>query len=221
MIWICTVCKGKVYPVQQDKGYNIYSSLSNIRSAISHKIHRNLFVTWVIIALFEIAQLQDGPPPPPPPHTLQKKKKKCIHTKIYVLYRKIKMFNYNNPPLSCRGQITLSNIDKICPLAITSQISLISMHAPSLVKIPWHLLKLSSGNENMGMNWADNSVKICPLAIPNQISTISMHIPSLVKIHRCLLKLSSGNEIRLNRRPEGCTTDRRTDGQTHVRPTTP
>ena len=52
--------------------------------------------------------------------------------------------------------MTLSNIDKICPLAI----SFISMHEPSLVKTPWHLLKLSSGNENMGVARADNSVQI-------------------------------------------------------------
>ena len=72
-----------------------------------------------------------------------------------------------------------------------------SMHIASLVKIPCYLLELSSGNEKMGVSWADYSVKfdeICPLAIPNQISTISMHIPSLVKIHWCLLKLSSRNE---------------------------
>ena len=35
-----------------------------------------------------------------------------------------------------------------------------SMHIASLVKIPCYLLKLSSGNENMGMSWAGNSVKI-------------------------------------------------------------
>ena len=34
------------------------------------------------------------------------------------------------------------------------------MHIASLVKIPCYLLKLSSGNENMGISWADNSVKI-------------------------------------------------------------
>ena len=51
-------------------------------------------------------------------------------------------------------------IDEICPLAIPNQISLMSMHIASLVKIPCYLLKLSSGNENMGMSWADNSVQI-------------------------------------------------------------
>ena len=34
------------------------------------------------------------------------------------------MLKYNMLPLSCRGQITQSNIDKICPLAIPNQISL-------------------------------------------------------------------------------------------------
>ena len=71
----------------------------------------------------------------------------------------IKTLNYNTPPLSCRGQITLSNIDEICPLAIPNQISLILMHVPSLVKFSWHLLKLSSGNENISVSRADNSIK--------------------------------------------------------------
>ena len=47
---------------------------------------------------------------------------------------------------ACLGQITPSKIDEICPLAITNQISTISMHMLSLVKIHWCLLKLSSGN---------------------------------------------------------------------------
>ena len=99
---------------------------------------------------------------------------------------------------ACIGQITPSKFDEICPLAISNQISTISMHMPSLLKIHWCLLKLSSGNENMGVSWTDNSVRfneICPLAVPNQISTISVHIPNLVKIHWCLLELSSRNEI--------------------------
>ena len=48
---------------------------------------------------------------------------------------------------ACLGQITPSKIDEICPLAIPNQISTISMPTPSLVKIHWCLLKLSSGNE--------------------------------------------------------------------------
>ena len=98
------------------------------------------------------------------------------------------------------GQITLSKIDKICLSAILKQISIISMHTPSLVKIYWYLLKLSSGNENMDLSWADMSTlskidKICPLTIRNQISTISTHTLSWVKIHWYFFKLSSGNKI--------------------------
>ena len=75
--------------------------------------------------------------------------------------------------------------------------SLLSIHIASLVKIPCYLLKLSSGNKNMGVSQADNSVNIlrfCPLAIPNQISLMSMHIASLMKIPCYLLKLSARNE---------------------------
>ena len=50
--------------------------------------------------------------------------------------------------------------DEICPLAIPNQISLMSMHKASVVKIPCYLLKLSSRNENMGVSLADNSIKI-------------------------------------------------------------
>ena len=49
---------------------------------------------------------------------------------------------------------------EICQLAIPKQISLISMHIASLVKIPCYLLKSSSRNENMGVSQADNSIKI-------------------------------------------------------------
>ena len=59
------------------------------------------------------------------------------------------MLNYNTPPLLCHGQITLSDTDKICPLA-----------TPNQTKIHQHLLKLSSGNKNMGMSFSDNSFKI-------------------------------------------------------------
>ena len=50
------------------------------------------------------------------------------------------------------GQITLSKIDEICPLAIPNQISTISIHIPSLVKIHC-LLKSSSGNEKRTDRW--------------------------------------------------------------------
>ena len=98
---------------------------------------------------------------------------------------------------ACLGQITPKKFDKICPLAFPNQISLMSIHIASLVKIPCYLLKLSSGNKNMGVSRADNSVKfdeICPLAIPNQISLMSMNIASLMEIPCYLLRLSSGNE---------------------------
>ena len=94
------------------------------------------------------------------------------------------------------GRLTLSHIDEICPLAIPSHISTISMHITSYVKINWDLLKLLSWKENMNVSLADNSVKIdkiWPLAIPKQI-TIWMHTPSFLKIHWHLLKLWSRNE---------------------------
>ena len=58
----------------------------------------------------------------------------------------------NNPKPdldNINGQITILN-----------QILIISMHIASLVKRPCYLLKLLSGNENMGVPQADNSVKI-------------------------------------------------------------
>ena len=45
-------------------------------------------------------------------------------------------------------------------IRILNQILIISMHIASLVKRPCYLLKLSFGNENMGMSRAHNSVKI-------------------------------------------------------------
>ena len=59
----------------------------------------------------------------------------------------------------CRGQIIVK-IDEICRLAILNQIHLISMHLSSFVKIHWKsILKLPSGNENMDVSRADNSVE--------------------------------------------------------------
>ena len=126
----------------------------------------------------------------------------------------IKTLNYNTMPSSYHGQITLSNIEEICPLAIPNQISFISMHVPGLVKIHWCLLKLSSGNENMGVSRATNPVKIwrnLPISIPNQISTLSKHIPNLVKIHWCLLKISLGNKIQTDVQLEDGRLDEWTD----------
>ena len=97
---------------------------------------------------------------------------------------------------------TPSKLDKIYPFAIPNQISTISMYIPSLVKIHWCLLKLSSRNEKwacLGRIRPSKFDELGLLAIPNQISTISMHIPELVKIHWSLLKLSSGKEIQMDR----------------------
>ena len=44
------------------------------------------------------------------------------------------------------------------PICNSNQIATISMHITSLVKIHWHLLKLSSQNENTDVWRADNSV---------------------------------------------------------------
>ena len=45
-------------------------------------------------------------------------------------------------------------------ITILNQILIISMHIANLVKRPCYLLRLSYGNENMGVSRADNSVKI-------------------------------------------------------------
>ena len=116
---------------------------------------------------------------------------------------------------ACLGQITPSKIHEICPLAIANQISTISMHIPSLVKILSCVLKLWSYSPEtkiwqlLGQITLSKIDEICPLAIANQISKISMHIPSLVKIHWCLLKLSSGNEKRTDGQTDGLTDDQR------------
>ena len=70
------------------------------------------------------------------------------------------------------------------------------MHIASLVKIPCYLLKLSSGNDNIGVSQADNSIKIWQ-NLPNSNSIpdlLNVNIASLVKIPCYLLKLSSRNE---------------------------
>ena len=79
----------------------------------------------------------------------------------------------------CRRQMTLSKIDEICPLAIPNQISTISMHEQSLLKIHWYVLKLSSGNEKSDVSWAVNSIKNWrKLAISNpkpELHNINVH----------------------------------------------
>ena len=79
----------------------------------------------------------------------------------------------------CCGQITQSTIDKICPLAIPKQISTISMHISSLVKII-DIYKSYRTKMKIQMCHGQTTLpkidKICPSAIANQIFTISMHI---------------------------------------------
>ena len=105
----------------------------------------------------------------------------------HASHNDIKMWNDNTSPVLCSGQINMSKIDEVCPLAIPNQISTILVHISSLVKIHWYC------PETKIQTWrADNFVQNCPLAIPN--STISVHKPSLVKICWYLLKLSFGNE---------------------------
>ena len=93
-------------------------------------------------------------------------------------------------------QITLSKIDKVCPLAIPNQIPTISMHIPSLVKIHWYLLKYKKILICLWQITLSKIDKVCPLAIPNQIPTISMHIPSLAKIHWYLLVIIQKQKYR-------------------------
>ena len=65
------------------------------------------------------------------------------------------------------GQIALSKMDNICLLAIPKQMSTISMHIPSLVKIHKYILKLSSRNKKktwmcQGQKTLSKSEAICP-----------------------------------------------------------
>ena len=107
--------------------------------------------------------------------------------------------------------------DEICPLAIPNQISLMSMHTASLVKIPCNLLKLPSGNENMGMSRADNSVKIwrnLPISNPKpDLQNINAHTKF------CVNPLTFTQVIIRKWKTDGRTYVRRMDGQTHGRPT--
>ena len=109
-------------------------------------------------------------------------------------------------------QTTQSKIEEICPLAIPNQISTISMHihVPSLVKIHWHLPKLLSGNKNMDMLWADNSVKDwgnLPLSNPKpDLLNINAH----TKFSENLLIFT----LIVRKQKYECTYERWMDGQT-------
>ena len=97
------------------------------------------------------------------------------------------------------------------PISNPKQISLISMYVPILVKITWHLLQLSSENENMSR--ADNSVKIWRnLPISNPKSDLHN-----INAHTKLNPLMFTQVIIRKRNADGRTTDGRTDGQTDGR----
>ena len=71
------------------------------------------------------------------------------------------------------------------------------MHLASLVKRLCYLLKLLSGNENMGVSQADNSVNIWQKFANSKTDLLNVNAYSkfnLVKIPCHLLKLSSGNK---------------------------
>ena len=91
------------------------------------------------------------------------------------------------------------------------------MHIASLVKIPCYLLKVSSGNENMGVSRADNSVKIW------RNLHISNPKPDLYNINAHTKfgdnPLMFTQVIIRKRKTDGRMYDGRTDGQIHGRPT--
>ena len=74
------------------------------------------------------------------------------------------MWNDNTRPLLCHGEITLSNIDEMYPVAIPNQTSTISMHK---YQVGWKsteiyyiiVLKIIALKWKYGMPQADNSVK--------------------------------------------------------------
>ena len=77
---------------------------------------------------------------------------------MYESYRCENVWKENDRGTDNNPKPDLENING--QITILNQILMISMHIASLVKRPCYLLKLSSGNENMGVSWADNSVKI-------------------------------------------------------------
>ena len=86
------------------------------------------------------------------------------------------------------------------------------MHVPSLVTIPCHLNKLSSGNENMGVSRADYSVKIwwnLPFSNPK---------PYQCTYQVCWKSIDVYSRYHPETKYNG-RTDWRTDEQTHGRPT--
>ena len=113
----------------------------------------------------------------------------------------------NNPKLD------LDNINGL--ITILNQILIISMHIASLVKRPCYLLKLSSGNETMGVSRAFNSVQIW------RNLPISNSKPDLHNIN-AHTKFDENpwifTQVIIRKRKTDRRTDvRTTDGQTHAR----
>ena len=79
---------------------------------------------------------------------------------MYLSYRFENVWKENDGGTDNNPKPDLDNIN--WQMTILNQILIISMHIASLVKRPCYLLKLSSGNKNMGVSRADNSVKIWP-----------------------------------------------------------
>ena len=77
---------------------------------------------------------------------------------MYLSYLCENVWKENDGGMDNNPKPDLDNING--QITILNQILIIPMHRASLVKSPCYLLKLSSGNENMGVSQADNSVKV-------------------------------------------------------------
>ena len=77
---------------------------------------------------------------------------------MYYSYRCENVWKENDGGADNNPKPDLDNING--QITILKQILITSMHIASSVKRPCYLLKLSSGNENMGVSRADNSIKI-------------------------------------------------------------
>ena len=80
----------------------------------------------------------------------------CTHQ---VLWKFIEFYLSYHPEMKIRTyclHINLSKNNEICLLKFPNQIFTISMFRPNLVKIHWHLLKLSSGNKNTDISSKHN-----------------------------------------------------------------
>ena len=85
-----------------------------------------------------------------------------------------------------------------------------SIYIASLVKTPCYLLKLSSGQENMGMSRADNSVKIGRNLLINNPKPDLHNINAHTKFGENPLMFTQ--VIIRKRKTDGRTDVRRTDG---------